>query len=29
MSSSDKLLAVEFRIEDARCEQATGETCGI
>jgi hypothetical protein len=29
MSSSDELLAVEFKVEDALCEQATGETCGI
>lgn len=25
----DKLLHIEFEVEDALCEQATGETCGI
>jgi len=28
-AESDKLLAVEFKVEDALCEQATGEGCGI
>jgi hypothetical protein len=28
-AESDKLLSVEFKVEDARCEQATGEACGI
>jgi hypothetical protein len=26
---TDEVLKVELKVEDALCEQATGETCGI